>query len=180
MNRVKALTLCLALGLVAFVNAAGGAQATPQTKQAGNTQASHHADCSCCAMKHAAHQHAAQTTGQPARAKTDAEDCCAGCADCQRDGASCCSMHHEGRKAEGDPVCAGCKMGAHKSDHETAAGGAAADAPCCKMHGAAGHDHAAAMSGGGGHSMHASHGDKAAGCCCCAGDSCPMKKSEGR
>ncbi|MCA1629685.1 MAG: hypothetical protein LC785_06345 [Acidobacteria bacterium] len=178
MNSIKVLALCLALGLVAFVNAAGSAQTTQHRSEADRTHASRHADCPCCAMKHASHQQhtAAQTTGQATQAKTDADGCCT---DCQHDGASCCSAHHEGQKTDG--ACANCKMGAHKSDRKTAATGAAADASCCKMHGAAGHDHAAATSGGDHKAMHDSHADTAAGgCCCAAGDSCPLKKTEGR
>jgi hypothetical protein len=164
MKSIKALSLCLALVLVAFVNAAHGAQVTQQTNEADKSHATSRASCPRCSMKHPAQHHdAAQASSDNAQAKQDCDDCCAGCADCKHDGASCCAMHHEGDKDGAAASCPTCKMGAHKE------GGQMSDASCCMMHDA---HHEQAAAGVASHEHNAAHAMRAGadgeGCTCCA------------
>lgn len=166
MKSIKALSLCLALGLAAFVNAASGAQVAQTTNEVDKTHAASHTSCPNCSMKHSGQHHdAAQSSTGDAQAKHDCDDCCAaaGCADCTHDCGSCCAMHHEGGKDGAPASCATCKMGAHK------AGEKMCDASGCQMHGAH-HEHAAGGAShehGAAHAMHA--GADGEGCCeCCA------------
>jgi hypothetical protein len=131
MKSIKTFSLCLALCLIGFVQAAGA-----QTNQPSTSADDSKASCcstSCCAggVCHLAskskHQHA---TAQAARAHAtkDGCDCCAQCDDC-------CKSGGDGSAAQS---CTTCKMGAHRkstaSHHADASMGAAdccAGCTCC-------------------------------------------------
>jgi hypothetical protein len=109
MNRIKTLFLCLALGLVGSVYAAGSAQATQQPNNNDTQSASCCADCTCCPM---------QKDGA-------ASGTCTACK---------MGVHHGGHAAASKMNHASC-CAAHKSQHgQASAQGSSADkcdGDCC-------------------------------------------------
>jgi hypothetical protein len=140
MKSFKTFSLCLALCLVGFVQAAGA----QTTRQPANTDDSKASCCSasCCTggvchmKQHSAHHHAAAQAAHDGQAAKDCDDCCAHCTDaCKSGDSDCCKAMGDGAQS-----CSMCKMGAqhkHASSHHADANSRKADCcagcTCCAM-----------------------------------------------